>query len=222
MKWFKFYGQDYLSDPKMLSLTASGRSCWITLLCYSSVNDNGKITFMSEEQLMAQAGLDFIDDEWDLTKGILKKLENLKMIRIDNREITVINWEKRQETSLTGYERVKRYRNKLKNDNADDNAKITPDKNRIDKNRIDNTMAFDVFWSLYPKKVDKKKSEIKWNKLSLETQKIIVDDLPKRIKDRKWKAGFIPNATTYLNGERWNDEIEVDIIKSSGSVELKQ
>ena len=25
----------------------------------------------------------------------------------------------------------------------------------------------------------------------------------------KWLEGFIENPTTYLNGERWNDEIEV-------------
>ncbi len=47
MKWFKFYGQDYLSDPKMLSLSSAERSCWITLLCYSSVNDNGMITVIN-------------------------------------------------------------------------------------------------------------------------------------------------------------------------------
>jgi len=137
MKWFKFYGQDYLSDPKMLSLSPAERSCWITLLCYSSVNDNGMITFMNEEQLMSQAGLSATDDDWDRTVGVLKKLEKLKMIHNDNGEITVLNWKKRQETSLTGYERIKRYREKVKNDNADDNTKITLDKIRVDKIRVE-------------------------------------------------------------------------------------
>ena len=131
MKWFKFYGQDYISDPKMLSLSGSERSCWITILAYSSVDDNGMITFLSEEQLMQQAGLDPISEEWDNTKGILEKLVKLEMIQFDNGVITVINWKKRQETSLTSYERVKRYREKKRNDNA----KITPEENRIDKNR---------------------------------------------------------------------------------------
>ena len=131
MKWFKFYGQDYLSDPKMLSLSASQRSCWITLLAYGSVNDNGKITYIDEQQLMLQSGLDFTCDEWDRTVGILKKLENLKMITVDNGEISIVNWQKRQETNLTSYERVKRYRQKKRNDNG----KITLEENRIDKNR---------------------------------------------------------------------------------------
>lgn len=110
MKWFKFYGQDYLSDPKMLSLSSSERSCWITLLCYSSVNDDGKITFMSEQQLMLQAGLDFTCDEWERTVGVFEKLKKLQMITIDDGVITVVNWQKRQEINLTGYERTKRYR----------------------------------------------------------------------------------------------------------------
>lgn len=133
MKWFKFYGQDYLSDPKMLSLGAGSRSCWITLLSYSSVNDNGMITFLSEDQLMYQAGLEPNGDEWKKTKGVLERLEKLGMIHLDNGMITIKNWEKRQETNLTSYERVKRYREKKQ----DDNAKITLEEKRIDKKRID-------------------------------------------------------------------------------------
>ena len=110
MKWFKFYGQDYLSDPKMLSLSASERSCWITLLAYSSINDDGVVQFLSEEHLMIQAGISQIHEEWEQTKGILEKLEKLGMIRSDDEMITVINWKSRQEVNLTGYERTKRYR----------------------------------------------------------------------------------------------------------------
>lgn len=133
MKWFKFYGADFLSDPKTLSLSASERSCWLTLLCYGSVNDNGVITFLSEEQLMQQAGICVTSDEWDRTIGVLEKLKKLGMIENDNEVITLINWKKRQETNLTSYERVKRYREKKQNDNA----KITLEENRIDKKRIE-------------------------------------------------------------------------------------
>jgi len=133
MKWFKFYGQDYLSDPKMLSLDACERSCWITLLSYSSINDNGMITHLDEYQLMIQAGVDPMADEWDMTKGILEKLVKLEMITDDNGMITVKNWQKRQETNLTSYERVKKYREKKRNDNE----KITLEENRREENRRD-------------------------------------------------------------------------------------
>ncbi len=69
---------------------------------------------------------------------------------------------------------------------------------------------FSMFWDLYPKKVDKKKAEYKWNKLDIKIQELIIADLPKRILGEKWaKDGgrFIEMPTTYLNSERWNDEI---------------
>lgn len=70
-------------------------------------------------------------------------------------------------------------------------------------------IEFSVFWELYSKKVgSKSKCENKWNKLTdIERQKII-DTLPvflSNIKDKK----FQPYPLTYLNNERWNDEIEV-------------
>lgn len=68
--------------------------------------------------------------------------------------------------------------------------------------------SFDSFWTLYPKKQDKKKAQIKWDRLPEETRRLIMLDLPKRIVGHKWQAGFIENPTTYLNGERWEDEIE--------------
>lgn len=140
MKWFKFYGQDYLSDPKILALSGGERSCWLTLLCYGSINDNGMITFLDEQQLIAQSGISPMHEEWDQTIGVLKKFERLQMITLDNEMITIINWGKRQEINLTGYERVKKYRQKKKDDNADDNEMITIDKIRIDKNRLNKSI----------------------------------------------------------------------------------
>ena len=124
-----------MTDPKMLSLNSSQRSCWITLLAYASINDNGMITFLSEEQLLVQAGIDPTSEEWSYCQGTLEKFKNLGMIQNDNGVITLLNWQKRQETNLTSYERVKRYREKKRNDNANDNDRV--DKKRIEENRID-------------------------------------------------------------------------------------
>ena len=138
MKWFKFYGQDYLSDPKIINLNACERSCWITLLAYGSINDNGVVHFLSEEQLLIQSGITPKMKEWKKTLGILMKLKNLKMITHDNETITILNWGKRQGEALTSYERIKRYRARHKYDNAvttDDNEMITLEENRIEKNR---------------------------------------------------------------------------------------
>ncbi len=112
-QWFKFYGGEYLSDPKMLSLTGSERSCWLTLLCYASMSGkDGIISHLTEEMLMTQSGIKPLRKDWETTKGIFKKLENLGMIDIKTNEIHIKNWRIRQEMYLTGAERAARYREK--------------------------------------------------------------------------------------------------------------
>jgi hypothetical protein len=88
------------------------------------------------------------------------------------------------------------------------NENVTKPTHRLGKVSLDkNTIDFEKFWNIYPKKVEKKKSEVKWNSLKLETQELILKDLPERIKCEQWQKGFILNPMTYLNGERWNDQI---------------
>lgn len=74
----------------------------------------------------------------------------------------------------------------------------------------DINIPFDVFWDLYDKKVGaKKNAEKKWNKLKdFERQKII-DTLPNFLNSIKDKQ-YIPFPETYLNQQRWNDEIIVN------------
>ncbi len=221
-QWFKFYGTEYLSDPKMLSLTACQRSCWVTLMSYASVVDeDGVVKHLTEDQLMIQAGIDYTRDEWNCTKGVLSHFEKLCMVTIDSGVITLCNWQKRQEIHSDSYERLKKWRSKKKDETDDnvsetfyDNGKNRIEENRIEENRREHThkLAFDEFWNLYPKKVNRKRSEQKWKTLDFEAQQKILEVLPKQNASAVWmKEGgqFIPHPTTYLNGERWNDQVEV-------------
>jgi hypothetical protein len=70
---------------------------------------------------------------------------------------------------------------------------------------------FCEWWNEYPKKVDKQKSKAKYLKL-YESKDFPL--LPNHIeilkewkKTKKWKDGYIPNPTTWLNGARWEDEL---------------
>lgn len=133
-KWFKFYGQDWLTDTKAIKLDPIQRLCFITLLCMASASDiQGTIKDLDEETLLLMTHLynDPYNDENDYTrgKGILEKLVGNGMITNDNGLITIKNFTKRQEIQLTPYERVKKYRAKKQNDNPRE------EENRIDKNR---------------------------------------------------------------------------------------
>lgn len=69
---------------------------------------------------------------------------------------------------------------------------------------------FDEFWQVYPKRVKKKPSLAKWKAKNLDRFATgIIFDVKNRIeKDGRWLAGFIPDPLTYLNQERWTDELQ--------------
>lgn len=80
---------------------------------------------------------------------------------------------------------------------------------RIGKDRLEK-IPFADFWKIYPNKVEKKKAEAKWDALPIETQQLILADIPKRCLGEKWSkenGRFVEMPTTYINGERWNDQI---------------
>ena len=75
--------------------------------------------------------------------------------------------------------------------------------------------AFDQFWNAYPKKKDKKKAQQIWNSRKLDSMadQLINDVILKTQKDRSWIDGYAPYPTTYLNGDRWEDEVELEKVK---------
>ena len=65
--------------------------------------------------------------------------------------------------------------------------------------------AFDDFWILYPKKVNKRQARLSFSKLKPNAIELIMKDIKNRYNETDRK--YIPHATTYLNGERWEDEV---------------
>lgn len=146
--WFKFYGGEYLSDPKIGSLTPQERSCWITLLCLSSTSSvPGIIEYLTVEVLLEKSGIKFDPyhpEEWDSCISILAKFERMKMIKMhDGGSIEIVNWGKRQESAMTVTERVRKYRMKSK-ENQEDVTNVTngneTDNDRIEENRIEESI----------------------------------------------------------------------------------
>lgn len=143
--WFKLYGGDYLSDPKVRNFTAQEHSCWLHLLCYGSNSTvTGIVTHLTEEALMTYAGVNPSSPEWTKTSGVLARFEALGMIKIEGQNITILNWQKRQEALLSNAERQARFRARHKTlptpvtqSNAIVTAPLQHSNDRIDKKRID-------------------------------------------------------------------------------------
>ena len=71
------------------------------------------------------------------------------------------------------------------------------------------TAEFERFWGIYPKKIGKKKCLSLWMNGDFKHQvNFLVGDVRTRLEqDQQWIDGYAPNPQTYLNGERWNDDI---------------
>lgn len=71
---------------------------------------------------------------------------------------------------------------------------------------------FALFYSEYPRHVARKAAEKAWNRVDMtdELFNTIMLALASQ-KETAWKckdSRYIPHAASWLNGERWNDEIE--------------
>lgn len=82
---------------------------------------------------------------------------------------------------------------------------------------------FSEFWTAYPKKVGKKTCLGIWKRRKLDNKAdLIIADITRRQSDDvKWREGFIPNPQTYLNGDRWEDEIQTSGANPGDSMKAK-
>lgn len=72
------------------------------------------------------------------------------------------------------------------------------------------TPSFDDFWMLYPRRVAKKAAERMWRRLTPPAKRTAMLALPAHIRYWSQKCEdctTIPHPATWINGERWNDDL---------------
>ena len=227
-KWFKFYGSDFLLDPKMMELNSTQKVMWVVLLCLASSNgDDGWVKHINDIRLATFAGITPLDDDYELVKGTLDHFKALSMITYDNvsetvKNVHLTNFNKRQETNLTGYERVKKHREKVKLSTESDKtlSMITADKIREDKRRLNNNIVeiqkiYDLYISKFNKNpnqyrlTDKRKSKIKARLVDAGPDMLVsaierssVDPFYAGDNDRGWSADLDYITRSYENVEK--------------------
>jgi uncharacterized protein YdaU (DUF1376 family) len=102
---------------------------------------------------------------------------------------------------------------------------ITNNQEPKEKANAQNAVAFDAFWTAYPKKKDRKKSEQAWVKLKLTDEQAgeILKKLAQQVMQPSWlkdDGQYIPYPTTYLNGRRWEDDLEPVVQTASAKNQL--
>jgi DNA-binding transcriptional MocR family regulator len=91
---------------------------------------------------------------------------------------------------------------------------VTPDTDLLE--------GFEQFWTLYPKKKGRKDAAKAWAKLKPndELHQTLITALGRHCVSEDWtKEGgrYIPNAATWLNGERWHDVLKLAGTNSSSA-----
>jgi hypothetical protein len=71
---------------------------------------------------------------------------------------------------------------------------------------------FEKFWKAYPKKVGKKKVQDKFDANDFPID-LIIKNIELQKKSDQWQnQQYIPNPETYLNQERWTDEVVLPFV----------
>lgn len=86
-------------------------------------------------------------------------------------------------------------------------ATTNNDNNEVNDNKETSKQSFELFWNLYDKKVDKKKTFDKWLKLNQSEINAIIEITPKYVKANS-DVQYRKNPLTFLNGRCWEDEIQ--------------
>lgn len=76
---------------------------------------------------------------------------------------------------------------------------------------------FAEFWKAYPNKQGKSSAEKKWRSMKLDdiADTIIAHVQRMTAHDDGWQRGYIPQGSTYINGQRWSDEPKSAVTESA-------
>jgi len=216
-----------LSFTTLLNKTLDAIQNPATLGIYVYLSSKPNDWQISETNLMNRfsKGRDFIRERL----SELKKLGLLKSIPIKNEKGVIIKWETVLYNEIPHIEIDLLVKTQITENpgtwKTQDPGKPThlekpPTTNKRDKQIKENNITpivpkgddvrFEEFWSLYPVQKAKKSCIEKWRKKKLDD---IADDILDKLvmqiaNDRAWIDGFVPNPLTYINQERWTDELD--------------
>lgn len=205
---------------------------WLNILCLAgNSNRDGMIYFTEEIPYTEEMLVTEFRRPAKTVQLALMTFRKFGMIETIDDIICISNWEKyqsadklaaiREQTRL----RVEKHRNKKAVCNAktvtqalhvtDGNAIELRTKNlELRTKNIEST--FNTFWNEYPKKVAKAAAYKSWAKVDPKLYDTIMAALTTQKASEDWtkeNGKFIPHPTTWLNQQRWEDELSCGLPK---------
>ena len=227
--YIPFYPRDWLAEYRLRMLSPADRGIWIDLLClmamaepYGHLANMGKP--IGDAEICRILGIDE-----PTYKGSLKRLcdagvcdvgedgivMSRRLIRDNERRVTGARFGKKGGGSPL------LSKNKKKNNPIQSN----PLKLYRGGIKVANT-DFDQFWQAYPRKQGRKKALSSWQSSTMKPEvQIILNSLELQKKSEQWRKDggqYIPMPTTWINQERWNDQLHIDVQKPVVKIDKKQ
>lgn len=218
----RMFTKKVTDDDNFMSLSSSAQALYLHLSM--SADDDGFSNQVSVSMFKAHASV----------QDLQALLEKRYIYQFENGVIVIKHWRMANALRKDRYTPTA-FQKELKRLEIKDNGSYTwlPDgcqvvakrlpqdsigKNSIDKDSIDTPVqsefeqAFETFWMNYPKKQGKKTAERAFHKIDLSLLPKILDALDVQKRTEQWKkenGRYIPLPATWLNQERWNDEVRV-------------
>lgn len=225
MKWFKHdsdANRDARLEKILMRYGAEGYALyWLCLELIAAPIDKTNINFELEHDAEVLAYRLKIDSA--RVEEIMRYMIEIDLFEINHttQRITCLKLANRLENSIVKNPQLKEIQQFIAEPNPGQSG-IVPDhpgqprktsartRSDLDKQtQGSNLRRFDEFWQAYPVKVAKKKTKAIWQRRKLDelADTIIANVQARKAHDPQWDRGFIPHPSTFLNGDRWEDEI---------------
>lgn len=196
-------------------------------LCLLSAKSNGELLFKNTIPYDANMLSTVIRMSIDTVKTGIEIFTKLGLVEVlDNGIIFMSDIQMLVGSSTSEADRIMAYRKRIAEAKTwctnvlQMNGSCTPELELKTKTNLESNTDcaetsvsdFDRWWDEYPKKVGRKPALDKWASLSKKKRLPEIEEhigIIKKMKDSKqWEnKTYIPNPSTWLNQERWNDEI---------------
>ena len=232
--WIKLYRK--ISDnPIWLSEPFTRAQAWIDLILLAThknsfIRVRGIKIDLNRSQI--RWSTENLAARWQWSRGkvlrFLNELETVQQIVQQKNNIitviTILNWEKYQADGTTDGTTDGQQTVQQTVQQTDTNKNDKNEKNERNEKKTLLSERFEKWWETYPRKEDRKKAEVSFMRLT-ELKRLECEDMtPGWIQAHQQAVTpkqYIKSPTAYLNGERWNDDLEV--IRSRRQVsELEQ
>ena len=214
---FLFYPGDFVNKTQVFTFEEVG--IYIRLLILQFNSPSGSIRIEEIKRLLNGS----FDEKW--CYPISEKFKKDKN-GFFNRRLREEIQKRRDYSESRRKNRTKQVKNEVNQETYDKdmiNISDSHEEHMEDRNRDINTPKinkekreelFNLFWINYPKKIGKGKARIAFNKINPNEE--FLEKILKAVNAQKrtenwqqFKGKYIPHPTTWLNGEHWENEIEV-------------